>query len=669
MAIKARAEISLASVSDGSDGVGVKSTVVAYQAGKSQTYAPTGAWSSSVPKLSAATPYLWTRTIITYTDGKTSISYSVSSTLDGVEVGGRNFAKKTSDVWSDWVDIPLLDQANATITFNTIDLPELKVGDTFTSYYEVEYADVKPSENVPEGAKSRFVSNSYAKVDGVADWMLGAPIYFWEHEPVNGVKTYTGVSTIKKNQTVVDQIVINIRADYVASGKLRIRKVKYERGNKATDWTPAPEDNISSTKEQFYLSTSPTALSGGQWSDTQPTWTQGKYIWRRTLITYFGGATEYSPSANGVCITGNTGPQGPQGPTGPQGGTGPQGPDGKPGTDGKDGKMLYGTCSTAAGNAAKVATVDGFKPYPGVTVSITFTYPNTASDPTLNVNGSGAKQIMVNGSRYAYWERGASVNFVYDGTNWNVCSVPVYADEVTIGNPVGGNIHVDGDSLDMRHGSNVLSTFTESLIELGKNAASSIIRTCGGLFEISSSKNGNKTEVNIKSVSSAFFANFSTLRLTAQADGPDTELLLNGQDSRYTDNPVGNQYGMAEIRATALYMNPGGRLIPLHDGQGELNLVAVKAKDADMPPRWVRRCGWVQLQGRIISVSDNSVICDLKDIIDPLDIPPAGVNRNFACFTSSGTFSTNVFINSSGQLIASNAMPLIDLSSIQFRAK
>ena len=343
--------------------------------------------------------------------------------------------------------------------------------------------------------------------------------------------------------------------------------------------------------------------------------------------------------------------------------------DDKPGTPGTNGKMLYGTSSTAAGTSAKTATVDGFSLYSGVTVSIRFTYPNTASSPTLNVNGSGSKPIVANGSRSAYWERGASVNFVYDGTNWNVCSIPVYANEVTIGNPVGGNIHVDGDSLDMRHGSTVLSTFTESLIELGNNTISSIIRACSGLFEISSSKNGRDAEVSIKAVPSASLANNSTLRLTAQSDGSDAELVLIGQDSVDTSNPVGCQYGSASINATELYMNPGGRSIPLHDGQGELSLVAVKAKDAAMPPRWVRRCGWVQLQGRIISASNDAVICDLKDIIDPLDIPPAGVNRNFSCFTSTNPFSTNVFINSSGQLITSNAMPLIDLSSIQFRAK
>ena len=76
------------------------------------------------------------------------------------------------------------------------------------------------------------------------------------------------------------------------------------------------EDAIKSTVEQFYLSTSPTTLSGGSWSTTQPTWTQGKYIWRRTLVTKADGTTSYTPSSTGVCITGNTGATGTAGATG-----------------------------------------------------------------------------------------------------------------------------------------------------------------------------------------------------------------------------------------------------------------------------------------------------------------------------------------------------------------
>ena len=116
------------------------------------------------------------------------------------------------------------------------------------------------------------------------------------------------------------------------------------------------DNTIKSTLEQFYLSTSPTSLVGGSWSNNQPTWTEGKYIWRRNFVTYGDDRTEFTPSENGVCITGNTGAQGAQGargpqgaagpkgetgPQGPKGATGPQGPQGIQGVKGADGKTYY----------------------------------------------------------------------------------------------------------------------------------------------------------------------------------------------------------------------------------------------------------------------------------------------------------------------------------------
>ena len=100
------------------------------------------------------------------------------------------------------------------------------------------------------------------------------------------------------------------------------------------------DNTIKSTLEQFYSSTSPTSLVGGSWSNSQPTWTEGKYIWRRNFVTYGDDRTEFTPSENGVCITGNTGAQGargPQGATGAKGETGAQGPQGIQGVKGETG--------------------------------------------------------------------------------------------------------------------------------------------------------------------------------------------------------------------------------------------------------------------------------------------------------------------------------------------
>lgn len=64
---------------NGSNGtsVTVSSTSVTYQAGTSGTTPPTGAWSSTVPNV-ANGQYLWTKTVVNYSDGKSTESYSVS---------------------------------------------------------------------------------------------------------------------------------------------------------------------------------------------------------------------------------------------------------------------------------------------------------------------------------------------------------------------------------------------------------------------------------------------------------------------------------------------------------------------------------------------------------------------------------------------------------------
>lgn len=65
--------------SNGSNGtsVTVSSTSVTYQAGTSGTTPPTGTWSTTVPSV-ANGQYLWTKTVVNYSDGKSTESYSVS---------------------------------------------------------------------------------------------------------------------------------------------------------------------------------------------------------------------------------------------------------------------------------------------------------------------------------------------------------------------------------------------------------------------------------------------------------------------------------------------------------------------------------------------------------------------------------------------------------------
>lgn len=57
--------------------VTVSSTDVAYQTSSSGTEEPTGPWSPTVPSVGYG-QFLWTRTKVTYSDGKSTTSFSVS---------------------------------------------------------------------------------------------------------------------------------------------------------------------------------------------------------------------------------------------------------------------------------------------------------------------------------------------------------------------------------------------------------------------------------------------------------------------------------------------------------------------------------------------------------------------------------------------------------------
>lgn len=101
--------------------------------------------------------------------------------------------------------------------------------------------------------------------------------------------------------------------DTDGSYKLEVsaQSIKFSTSNTTLETTIG--NTITKSVEEFYQSTSPVTLVGGNWSTEQPTWTDGTYIWRRTAITYGNGNSEYSPSSTGVCITGNTGAKGDDG--------------------------------------------------------------------------------------------------------------------------------------------------------------------------------------------------------------------------------------------------------------------------------------------------------------------------------------------------------------------
>ena len=88
---------------------------------------------------------------------------------------------------------------------------------------------------------------------------------------------------------------------------------------------------------------------------------------------------------------------------------------------------FYGTSATAGATAEKAVTIpadEHFILQQGDVIGVVFTNENTANNPTLNVNSTGAKSIKYNGAvvttseLWTAGEAGILTMFQYDGTNW-----------------------------------------------------------------------------------------------------------------------------------------------------------------------------------------------------------------------------------------------------------
>lgn len=321
----------------GASGKGVKSTAVTYQASSSGTTIPTGVWSATPPATSADKPYFWTRTIITYTDNTTSTAYNVGSTPEGIVVGGRNLATNTNKGTTGWGwNMQTGGCTKTLVSENGVDTCKLtrdSVAQTGWSVIEFSYI-----------GRSKWEANTdyTVSIDVRASVVTSMNPRF---RNANGTNTLIQSRKVINNTTVANVwtklvwIVKSVATLPTDTGQntyfvgmnsgtgvsYQFKNLKIEKGNIATDWTPAPEDYVSFVDVEYYLSTSATSLSGGSWSTTAPTWVNGKYMWSRTVTTDGAGYRTYSPNQNGVCIAGAQGATGAKGDKGDTGGTGATG--------------------------------------------------------------------------------------------------------------------------------------------------------------------------------------------------------------------------------------------------------------------------------------------------------------------------------------------------------
>jgi len=383
----------------GATGKGVKSTAVTYQASSSGTTIPTGVWSATPPATSADKPYFWTRTIITYTDNTTSTAYNVGSTPEGIVVGGRNLATNTNKGTTGWswsMQTGGYSKESVSETgVNTCKLTRDSVKQSGWSVIQFSYigrtkweadtnytvsVDVKASVSTSMNPGFRHGDSSNMLIQSCKAVNNKTVANVWT-KLVWVVKSAATLPSGTSQNTYFTGMNSNVGVSY------QFKNLKIEKGNTATDWTPAPEDYVSFVDVEYYLSTSPTSLSGGSWSTTAPTWVNGKYMWSRTVTTDGAGNRTYSPNQNGVCIAGAQGATGAKGDKGDTGGTGATGKGVKSIVE----QYYKSTSATAMSGGSWSTTYPGWENSKYIWTRSVITYTDNTTSTTTAVCVTGSK--------------------------------------------------------------------------------------------------------------------------------------------------------------------------------------------------------------------------------------------------------------------------------------
>lgn len=383
----------------GATGKGVKSTAVTYQASSSGTTIPTGVWSATPPATSADKPYFWTRTIITYTDNTTSTAYNVGSTPEGIVVGGRNLATNTNKGTTGWswsMQTGGYSKESVSETgVNTCKLTRDSVKQSGWSVIQFSYigrtkweadtnytvsVDVKASVSTSMNPDFKHSNGSNMLIQSCKAVNNKTVANVWT-KLVWVVKSAATLPSGTSQNTYFTGMNSNVGVSY------QFKNLKIEKGNMATDWTPAPEDYVSFVDVEYYLSASATSLSGGSWSTTAPTWVNGKYMWSRTVTTDGAGNRTYSPNQNGVCIAGAQGATGAKGDKGDTGGTGATGKGVKSIVE----QYYKSTSATAMSGGSWSTTYPGWENSKYIWTRSVITYTDNTTSTTTAVCVTGSK--------------------------------------------------------------------------------------------------------------------------------------------------------------------------------------------------------------------------------------------------------------------------------------
>lgn len=316
----------------GDTGKGVKSTSVAYQVSTSGTTVPTGTWSGSVPSASAG-QYLWTRTIITYTDNTTSTIYSVGRM--GTNGANGTNGKSIGSV----VNYYLATASSSGVTTATSGWTTAVQSVSAAKKYLWNYEVVKYTDGTVASTTAPCVIGSYGDqgnkgdkgdtgdkgTDGYSAVTLitnysytksEIDIYSangysgtWNVESTSGVKIGDTVFLRVMNTSINGYCYITAKVTRVVSATSLICA---STGTFGKGDTGSTGNGIKSITEHYAVSTSNSTVPTS-WSSTVPTMTESnKYLWNYETITYTNG-TMVDTTKRVIGVYGNKGTTGATG--------------------------------------------------------------------------------------------------------------------------------------------------------------------------------------------------------------------------------------------------------------------------------------------------------------------------------------------------------------------
>ena len=215
----------------GEDGLGIASSSVDYQAWSNGTSIPSGKWSPSVPKATADKPYIWSRTTITYTDGSKKYTYAIGATPEGITIGGRNLLLDSNSGGS-YLDIDAYNFVQYKFSSGKPLNETLVVGETYTMQI-----------NVTSSEERKAIALFSGRNLIIGDWKQMTPgtnTYSWTFKWTETQNNHSDAT--RQTIYIYSSTTGGFQGTTPIKGTVSPNWAKLEKGNKPTDWTPAPED-------------------------------------------------------------------------------------------------------------------------------------------------------------------------------------------------------------------------------------------------------------------------------------------------------------------------------------------------------------------------------------------------------------------------------------------